>query len=225
MIRRKAIIKLFKKYLEWRSDENYMLEEDLHNIIFTMGAESKTMPKDYHNLWLLDERLAFHSFATSDKQIRTNQHLESDSQKETDLMIYDFPWAFSDNPSNVNSLVIFEFKRPGRDMNTPEDKNLDTQVSNYFRLLMDSKAKSDKGRFLNIQKNTPKFGYVICDLHKDLIEYNETFNGFNPTPYGTLFKINEKLNLYIEVMDYETMIDFAERRHNTFFQALGIDNL
>lgn len=62
MIRRKVIIKLFKKYLEWRSNENYMLEEDLHNIIFTMGAESETMPKDYHNLWLLDERLAFHSF-------------------------------------------------------------------------------------------------------------------------------------------------------------------
>lgn len=225
MVRRKAIIKLFKKYLEWRNDENYMLEEDLHNIIFTMGAESKSMPKDYHNLWLLDERLAFHSFTTSDKQIRTNQHLESDSQKETDLMIYDFPWAFSDNPSNVNSLVVFEFKRPGRDMNTSEDKDLDAQVGNYFRLLMDSKAKSDKGRFLNIQKNTPKFGYVICDLHKDLVEYNETFNGFNQTPYGTLFKINEKLNLYIEVMDYETMIDFAEKRHNTFFQALGIDNL
>ncbi len=225
MIRRKAIIKLFKKYLEWRSKENYMLEEDLHNIIFTMGAESETMPKDYHNLWLLDERLAFHSFTTSDKQIRTNQHIESDSQKETDLMIYDFPWAFTDNPSNINSLVIFEFKRPGRDMNTSEDKNLDTQVSNYFRLLMESKAKSDRGRFLNIQKSTPKFGYVICDLHKELTEYNETFNGFNQTPYGTLFKINEKLNLYIEVMDYETMIDFAEKRHNTFFQALGIDNL
>ncbi len=47
MVRRKAIIKLFKKYLEWRSDENYMLEEDLHNIIFTMGAESKAMPRDY----------------------------------------------------------------------------------------------------------------------------------------------------------------------------------
>lgn len=225
MIRRKVIIKLFKKYLEWRSNENYMLEEDLHNIIFTMGAESETMPKDYHNLWLLDERLAFHSFTTSDKQIRTNQHIESDSQKETDLMIYDFPWAFTDNPSNINSLVIFEFKRPGRDMNTSEDKNLDTQVSNYFRLLMESKAKSDRGRFLNIQKSTPKFGYVICDLHKELTEYNETFNGFNQTPYGTLFKINEKLNLYIEVMDYETMIDFAEKRHNTFFQALGIDNL
>ena len=31
------------------------------------------------------------------------------------------------------------------------------------------------------------------------------------------------LNMYIEVMSYDTMIEFAEKRHNSFFQALGID--
>ena len=202
-----------------------MLEEDLHNIIFTMGAESKTMPKDYHNLWLLDERLTFHAYTTSDKQIRTNEHIKSDSQKETDLLIYDFPWAFSDNPNNVNSLVVFEFKRPGRDMNTSKDKKLDSQVEEYFEILMKSEAKSEKGRFLNIQDNTPKFGYIICDLHKDLIDFNVKHNYFKKTPYNTLFKINPELNQYFEVMSYETMLDFAEKRHDAFFQALGIDNL
>jgi len=176
MVRRKAVIKLFRQYLEWRNDENYMLEEDLHNIIFTMGAESKLMPNEYHNLWLLDERLTFNSYTTSDKQLRTNKHLESDSQKEPDLMIYDFPWAYSDDPNNVNSIVVFEFKRPGRDMNTNADKKLDTQVEEYFEKLMESKAKSDKGKLLNIEDNTPKFGYIICDLHKDLIEYNRLYN-------------------------------------------------
>jgi hypothetical protein len=225
MIRRKAVIKLFRQYLEWRNDDNYMLEEDLHNIIFTMGAESKSMPNEYHNLWLLDERLTFNSFTTSDKQLRTNQHLKSDSQKEPDLMIYDFPWAYADDPNNVDSLVVFEFKRPGRDMNTKADKKLDTQVDEYFEKLMESKAKSDKGKFLNIDDSTPKFGYVICDLHKDLIDYNVKFNLFKKTPHGTLYKINSEINQYIEVMSFETMIDFAEKRHNAFFQALGIDNL
>jgi hypothetical protein len=225
MVRRKAVIKLFRQYLEWRNDENYMLEEDLHNIIFTMGAESKSMPNEYHNLWLLDERLTFNSFTTSDKQLRTNQHLKSDSHKEPDLMIYDFPWAYADDPNNVDSLVVFEFKRPGRDMNTKADKKLDTQVEEYFEKLMESKAKSDKGKFLNINDSTPKFGYVICDLHKDLINYNVTHNYFKKTPHGTLYKINSELNQYIEVMSFETMIDFAEKRHNAFFQALGIDNL
>ncbi|MCD4745121.1 MAG: hypothetical protein K8R58_02355 [Bacteroidales bacterium] len=225
MVRRKAIIKLFKKYLEWRNNENYMLEEDLHNIIFTMGAESKTMPNEYHNLWLLDERLIFNSFTTSDKQLRTNEHLDSDSQKEPDLFIYDFPWAFSDNPNNVNSLVIFEFKRPGRDLNTSDDKKLDAQVAGYFERLMESKAKSEKGKFLHIEDNTPKFGYIICDLHKDLIDYNVKYNLFKKTPYNTLYKINPELNQYFEIMSYETMIEFAEKRHVAFFQALGIDNL
>lgn len=226
MIRRKAIIKLFGKYLEWRTDENYMLEEDLHNIIFTMGAETDKMPCDYHNLWLLDERLTYHSRTTSDRQIRSNKHIASDSQKETDLMIYDFPWAYTDNPKSINSLVIFEFKRPGRDMmQNSKDRKLDEQVVNYFEKLMESKAKSSKGEFLRINDTTPKFGYVICELHNELIEYNRKHNGFKPTPYGTLYKINPEINQYIEVMTYQTMLDFAEKRHDAFFKALGIDNL
>ncbi|MCU4173951.1 hypothetical protein [Carboxylicivirga sp. N1Y90] len=225
MIRRKSIIKLFRQYLEWRSDENYMLEEDLHNIIFTMGAESNAMPSEYHNLWLLDERLTFNSFINSDRQLRTNKQIESKSQKEPDLLIYDFPWAYSDDPNNINSIVLFEFKRPGRDMNTSEDKKLDHQLEGYFEKLLESKAKSSKGKFLNIENNTPKFGYIICDLHKDLVEYNITRNYFKLTPYGTLYKINPELNLYFEVMSYETMIEFAEKRHDAFFRALGIDSL
>lgn len=224
MIRRKAIIKLFKKYLEWRNeDKQYMLESDLHNIIFTMGAETDVIPRDYHNLWLLDERLAFHSYATSDRPMKTNPHINNNSAKETDLLIYDFPWAYADNPNNINSLVIFEFKRPGRDMNTIEDKKLDIQVVGYFEKLMESKARNDNGRLMNVQDNTPKYGYVICDLHKDLENYNIKFNGFRKTPHDTLFKINDMLNMYIEVMSYDTMIEFAEKRHNSFFQALGID--
>ena len=225
MVRRMSIIKLFKQYLEWRNDENYMLEEDLHNIIFTMGAETDTMPSSYHNLWLLDERLAFYDYTNSDKQLRTNKHIEINSSKEPDLLIYDFPWAYSDNPNSVNSLVVFEFKRPGRDMNTSNDKKLDSQVVEYFEKLMESKTTNDKGRYLNIKDNTAKFGYVVCDLHQDLEDYNTKWNGFKKTPYDTLYKINPDLNMYIEVMSYQTMIDYAEKRHDAFFRALGIDNL
>jgi hypothetical protein len=225
MIRRKAIIKLFRQYLNWREEGEYMLEEDLHNIIFTMGAETGNMPKDFHNLWLLDERLNFHSYTTSDRQLRTNKHISSDSQKETDLLIYDFPWAYADNPNKINSLVVFEFKRPGRDMKTSKDKKLDSQVVGYFEKLMENKSKTDKGKLLNLEDSTPKFGYIICELSKELIDYNIKNNFFKKTPYGTLYKINPELNQYFEVMDYETMIDFAEKRHDAFFQALGIDGL
>ncbi|MCC5939356.1 MAG: hypothetical protein JJU34_18900 [Lunatimonas sp.] len=225
MIQRKSIIKLFKKYLEWRDDGNYMLEEDLHNIIFTMGSDSDNQPYEYHNLWLLDERLAFHSFTASDKKLKSNDKLESDSGKEPDLFVYDIPCAYSDNPDKVNSLVLFEFKRPGRDMDNSEDRKLDKQLEGYFLNLLKAKAKNSKGRYINIQRETPKFGYIVCDLHQELIDYNTDWNGFKKTPYNTLYKVNSDLNLYYEVIDYNDLVDFAEKRHEVFFSVLGIDNL
>lgn len=225
MIKRKSVIKLFRKYLEWRDDENYMLEEDLHNIIFTMGADSNNIPDEYHNLWLLDERLTFHTFTASDQKLKSNKQLDSDSKKEPDLFIYDTPYAYSDNPNNINSMVLFEFKRPGRDMNNSSDKKLDYQLDMYFEKLSESKAKNSKGIYLNIEDETPKFGYIVCDLHKDLVNYNIKRNGFKRTPHGTLYKVNPELNLYFEVLDYGHLIDFAEQRHEVFFKALGIHSL
>lgn len=225
MIKRKSVLKLFRKYLDWRDEGNYMLEEDLHNIVFTMGADTENTPYEYHNLWLLDERLSFHSFTASDRQLRTNKQLKSESQKEPDIFVYDIPCAYSDNPDKINSLVLFEFKRPGRDMETSKDKKLDSQLEEYFIELSKSKAKNSKGRYINVQKETPKFGYIVCDLHKDLMDFNIEWNGFKKTPHETLYKVNSELNLYFEVIDYNHLIEFAEKRHEVFFKALGIDGL
>lgn len=223
MIKRKSVINLFQKYLEWRNDENFMLEEDLHNIIFTMGAETDNMPIEYHNLWLLDERFTFHSYTSSDVKTKSQKQLESKGNKEPDLFIYDVPWAYSDDIDRINSLVVFEFKKPGKELSN--STNLDDLIIKYFGDLMESKARSSKGKLLNIEDNTPKFGYIICELNKDLIERNVKWNGFKKSAFGHLYKINPELNMHIEVMSYEQMLDFADKRHNTFFKALGIDNL
>jgi len=223
MIKRKSIIKLFQKYLEWREDGNFMLEEDLHNIIFTMGAETDNMPIEYHNLWLLDERFTFHTYTSSDIKTKTNKNLESEGNKEADVLIYDVPYAYSDSIDKINSLVVFEFKKPGKELSS--SVNLDDLVLKYFQDLMKSKARSKKGTLLNIEDDTPKYGYIICELNKDIIAHNTKWNGFKKTAHGHLYKINPDLNLHIEVMTYEQMLEFSEKRHHTFFRALGIDGL
>lgn len=224
LIQRKAILQLLKKMLKISKDGDYKLEEDLHNLIFPMGESTDSIPYEYHNLWLLDERLAFHSYTNSDKKIKSNPILSSISNKEPDIAIFDFPWAFSEKQSQMNSMVIFEFKRPGRDMNTTLDKNLDSQIMIYFQDLMESKAKDYNGEYVNLEKTTPKFGYVVCDLHKDLIEHNVNFNGFRQTPYKTLYKLNDVINLHIEVMSYQQLIEMSEKKHLAFFKELGIEN-
>jgi len=224
MIKRKAVIKLFQKYLEWRNNENFMLEEDLHNIIFTMGAETDNMPVEYHNLWLLDERFTFHTYTSSDKKTKKVKNIESDGNKEADILIYDTPWAYADNIDKINSLVVFEFKKPGKTLS--DETKLDDLVIKYFQDLMKSKVRDEKkGKLLNIEDDTPKFGYVVCELNKDIINYNIRWNGFKKSAFGHLYKINPDLNLHIEAMTYEQMLEFSEKRHEAFFKTLGIDNL
>lgn len=223
IVQRKSILKLLRKYLEWGVEENYKLEEDLHNLIFTKGADSDDMPYEYHNLWIFDERLTFHTFTSSDKSFRSNRMVESDSLKKPDLLLYDVPYAYVDNPDKINSLVLFEFKRPGRDMLNETDNRLDKQLEKYFIELFKSKAKNSKGRYIRIKKETPKFGYIVCDLHNSLVEYNVNFNGFKITPQNTFYKINPELNLYFEVIDYSDLVNSAEKRHEVFFKALGLN--
>jgi hypothetical protein len=87
--------------------------------------------------------LAFHAYIASYKTLRTNPHVDLQSLKEADLLIFDFPWAFSEKERELSSIVIFEFKRPGRDMSATDDKKLDGLVMKYFEDLMADKARHE----------------------------------------------------------------------------------
>ena len=224
VIRRKIIIKVFNQLLGFSSeDENYKLEKDLHNIIFPMGETIDSIPYSSHNLWLLDEKLTFHTFIASDKKIKSNETVESKSSKEPDLYIFDKHYAFSSDELN-QSIMIFEFKRPGRIL-SGDDRNVARQLEEYFEDLYNSKAKTYRGTLLSLRDETPKFGFVICEIDKDLEEYLIKWGNFKITPSKTFYKYYDQLNLFIEVMSYQTMLSNVELRHKAFFKQLGIENI
>jgi hypothetical protein len=211
-------LNVFNRFLEWQEDENFKREEDLHNIIFPMGGDNDTVPFNKHNLWLLDERLTFHTYIASDKKFSSLSTLNSNSGKEPDLAIFDKRWAYSPD-DEFSSLVIFEFKRPGRIM--PDD--LDKQVIVYFKLMIEGKTKTYKGRTIDVDKDTPKFGYIICEIDKSLKEDLITWHSYKLTPSGTLYKYWSELNMYIEIMNFQYVYKSANERHKAFFKMLGID--
>jgi len=73
------------------------------------------------NLWTIDERLAYHNFLASDKQMRELPVIDSQSQDRVDIAIFDEAFAFADRDSQFTSITIIEFKRPYRDdLNRPD---------------------------------------------------------------------------------------------------------
>lgn len=230
MTRRKAIIQLFEKFLDADEEGKYKLEEDVHNIIFPMGLTNNQTSYESHNLWLLDERFINYKFIASDKSITSVS--QKKSNKEPDLLLIDNPQMF-DNPisfgnrsaGEVNSMVIFEFKRPGEIAHQKNKGNYQWQFSDlvepYFdEFLYKQDKKNYKGNHVIITEDTPKFGFIVLDVIPQLlIKYNEG-KGWKKTPFGTYYKIQPEINMHIEVMTFRKLLEITQNRHSAFFDKL-----
>ena len=230
MMRRKAIINLFDKFLDADENGDYKLEEDVHNLIFPLGLTNNDLEYENHNLWILDERFISYKFIASDKSITSFS--QTKSRKETDLILIDNPQMFN-NPisfgdkasGEVNSMVIFEFKRPG-DVAHQKNKTdyrweFSEIVEPYFvEFIYQPIKKNYKGNQIILKETTPKFGYIILDfIPEPLARYNKN-KGWKATPFGTYFKIEAELNLHLEVMTFRQLLDASKQRHNPFFDKL-----
>ncbi len=231
MTRRKAIIDLFDKFLEADNNGKYKLEEDIHNLIFPMGLTNDEVSYESHNLWLLDERFLTYKFIGSDKSITSIS--QKKSSKEPDIIclqenpqMFDNPIGFGDKSNGeLNSLVIFEFKRPGE---TAHQKNkgdyrweFSTLIEPYFdEFLYSPDKKNYKGKQVIVKDNTPKFGYIIVDVIPPLLEKYNKDKGWKRTPFGSFYKMNTDLNLHFEVMTFAKLIEYAKERHLPFFNKL-----
>lgn len=173
-------------------------------------------------MWLIDERLVFHLFLSSDKAIRQLPVVESSSKKEPDIIVFDRAFAFSDaRDVPFTSITIIEFKKPQRD-DYSERENPFSQISKYINDIRDGKAKTVAGRPMPIPPNLPFYCYVVCDITPTLREWALYFE-LEPTPDNLgFFGYKRAFRAYFEVISYSKLVADAEKRNKVFFQKLGL---
>ena len=123
--------------------DNYKEEKYIHDLIYPMHSTSNEQSYENHNLWLLDEKLAYCSYISSDVPF------DNDPKEERpDILILDRPVAMSDNQNDgtiFNSIIIFELKRPMRNDYT-DGENPISQLYKYVDKIKEGKAKDKNGR-------------------------------------------------------------------------------
>ena len=222
MVRRKAVIDLFERFLQFDRDGTYKLEADIHSLIFPMGFTSEDIDYDAHNLWLLDERLVSYKYIASDKAIGSYSDVRS--QKAADIAMFDNPIGFGDRShGDVTSMIVFEFKRPG-DVASNMPKNCHWEFSaltdKYFDDFTYGRRKNSQGMTVNVRDETRKFAYIVLsEIPEELEKYN-TRRDWKRTPFGTFYKMVSGSNLHMEAMTFDTLINAARERHNPFFDRL-----
>jgi len=217
---RKCVLDIFGKALEIDDNGQHKSEGEVHDIIMQRRKDCDEIDFNAHNLWMLDERLNFSAYISSEKPING---VRSD---RTDITIYNNRVAFRGENVASNPITIFEFKKPQRTdfVNPSSDDDPVAQIIRYVNQIRQGKFKTPKNRDIQVNDNTPFYGYIVCDTSKKVADWLELEKDFKPMPDGLgWFYWHSKLNLYIEVISWTKMLRDAEMRNRIFFNKLGID--
>ena len=217
---RKVILDLFERGLELDDSDKYERESYLHELIYPMRSSSDDTAYGAHNLWLIDERLTYSTYISSDLPFGG-----SHNEQRPDIMCFEQPVFMSteeNHGSTYDSIILFELKRPMRD-DYNENDNPIKQLLDYAEKIASNKAKDAKGRYIKVNEHTRMYLYAVCDITPTLARILKSRN-FTPTADGEgMFFYNGNYNAYIEVLPFEKILRDSRMRNKVFFRTLGIE--
>lgn len=228
---RRVVLDLFRVALNNQPDGSFEKESVVHNLIMPMGTTSDDLEHlRGSNLWLLNERLAFHQhYLGSDKSLSSIPVTGAKGGKEPDLTclsIYDNPHAFSDTSGVTQAtLTIVEIKKPMRGgYALGETKDPIEQALGYLRRIREGGVMSKTGRPIPRANDLPGYIYVLADLTDSMRERCE-YASLHEAPDGLSYfgwNPNRNIKAYIEVIDFDGLLEGATQRNAAFFEHLGL---
>ena len=213
--RRKTLLKMLEDALTIQNDGSFKKEDVIHSLICPMRHTSNDITFEEMNLWIVDERLAYHKYLASDKTLKSMPVIDSNSTKEPDIAIFDQAFAYSDSEEPFTTVTIVEFKKPDND-----NKNPVNQVGEYIDLIRQGKKKKANGQSFSITDGTLFRCYVICDL-TDKMRIHCLNSGLIPTADNLGFTgFHQYRHSYIEVISYNKLLSDAKKRNEILFDKL-----
>jgi hypothetical protein len=225
VMKRKLILEVFESSLKYKDVEKQSSEYEnvVHDIICPLGSTSEELDYDDHNLWIVDDRLAFYSYFNSDKQMKAQIKDSGKPLDRPDLSIFDLGIGLQ-NDDVSQPITIIEFKRPKRDDYTLE-KNPITQVRRYVSDMRQSKQaiKYDGTPLRAIDDVTPFMCHIVADITPSLESTMKDLGDFHQKAgTRTYYSWDRQYKIFIEISSFKDILDNAKARNKAFFEKLGI---
>jgi len=215
---RKFYLDMLKKAMQLRDDGNYQREKAVHSLVFPMRQDSLTSDgMSRHNLWLLDDRLAFSHYLASDKSLKSMPITDSQSIDRPDIMALRlYGQGDSERPGELS---IIEFKRPGRnDYN--EESNPVSQVLDYVDELRAGRVSATDGTEISNAGRMPIFCYVIAQF-TDKLKKQCRHSGLKENANGDYY-FGTVDGVYFEVTSINSLYRKAYEHNQALLRAAGL---
>jgi hypothetical protein len=221
---RRVMLGFLEKSLGANPDTGkHELEKVIHKIIYPMRSTSEAVPYERQNLWIIDERLAYHGFLASDMPLDKIDVIANESDSRPDLLIFERALSFSEDSELHNSLVIVEFKKPDSFSRRNGHEDPVDQVYRLIKEIRGGQFYDQSHRRIAVAHDLiPAYAYVICDLTEQMNTVCQN-KGFIPTPDRMgWFGYNPTLTTYVEVISYTKLLRDAKRRNRVLFERLNL---
>lgn len=221
VIHRRTILELLDNALKIQDDGNYVKEELVHSLIYPMRTTSDDVEFSKQNLWVVDERLAYHWYLASDRTLSSLKVVNAKGGDEPDIVVFNTPRAFTESKSPYQSVVVVEFKRPERDEYPAKDEDPVEQVLRYVQKIKTGAATDKDGKTLTVS-TIPFYAYILCSLTPRIrtIAENRDFTKM-PDNEG-YFIYHQNAGCYIEILSYDKVLNDAKKRNRAFFEHLQL---
>ncbi|OCC03929.1 hypothetical protein BA190_15650 [Labrys sp. WJW] len=239
VVRRKLVLELVDKMIrrvrqrEGKEDD-YHLEKSLHSLIVPMGIrgdDHNERKSRAHDLWIVDERLAFTRAFSSDKRLDVLLK-EGGTDFRSDLIVWNLAYGLGvtdpdGDPDNVDiseplrKMMIVEFKRPGRKDYKGVEDQIEVQIIKYLSQLKNGEIESFSRERIRVADDCIFYCYVVADIVGDLVHQ---LSGWQTTANGE-GRIRPLLNAYrgsIEVVQWRDLINDAWLRNQASISAAGL---
>lgn len=161
-------------------EELYHLEKTLHSLLVPMrviGTNPAVAKHSAHDLWILDERLAFTAGFASDVPLK-DYILESASDDRPDIVLWDVLFGLSsiasrggseevDDVEPLSKVFIVELKHPGRKSYSSEER-IEDQVRKYVAEIKNGTIEGFGRRNIRVSPDCQFHCTIVADFHGGL---------------------------------------------------------
>lgn len=228
IVRRKVVLDfmeiLLEKVRDDSRDSSYQREDILHSFICPLRINTladgarKVVPASSHDLWIIDERLTFAQYFSSDDEFH-NLTSAVDSDERPDVLIFDHVHGLrqTDDPSRV---LLVEFKRPGR-TSYADDENPQHQVERYVRRLLGGGQIDVRGRPIKLKEDTVFYCFIVADIVGKMDDWTYSWDR-TADGRGRFYQPRSGFKGSIELIGWDTLLNDARERNQAFFDRAGI---
>lgn len=238
VVRRKLALELLEKLIRRiraraGKEDDHHLERTLHSFICPMGVrgdDPAELKSRAHDLWIVDERLAFTRAFASDKRLDAVL-AQGGTGDRPDLLLWDLAYGLgvtdSHEPDAVDvseplrNVMIVEFKKPGRkDYKRAEDQ-IEAQITKYLAQLKGGEIETFDRTRVRVAPDCVFYCYVVADIVGDLelqlSNWETTANG-----QGRIRPLKNQYRGSIEVIQWQDLVNDAWMRNKATLHAAGL---